>query len=94
MTTSVKHALQQNLPVRSDILFDRLSTLLWAMTTIADLTLDLDGLECYEILLGILPPAIAGDITEIVFTPDMAESIGHANPGIETTSAPQRGSES
>jgi hypothetical protein len=79
MITSVKQGLQPNSPVRTDTLFDRLSTLLWAVTTIdVEPTLDLDGLECYEIPLSILPPTIAADVAEIVFAPDMPESIGRA----------------
>ena len=89
MITSVKQGLQPNLPVRTDTLFDRLSTLLWAVTTIdVEPTLDLDGLECYEIPLSILPPTIAADVAEIVFAPDMPESIGRAFYSYEVLAVP------
>jgi hypothetical protein len=89
MITSVKQGLQPNSPVRTDTLFDRLSTLLWAVTTIdVEPTLDLDGLECYEIPLSILPPTIAADVAEIVFAPDMPESIGRAFYSYEVLAVP------
>jgi hypothetical protein len=91
MITLHEESLQQRSSVikHTPSAIERLGVLLWAVTEVdVEPTLDLDGLVCYEIPLSILPPAIAADVAEIVFAPDMPESIGRAFCAYEVLAVP------